>query len=248
MQITDIVDVYQYKTARMSWETQAPRDCHILSFQVCGRYDHTVSGEVLPVCSGDVFFINRKDPYTVKCYEKGYALCVSFLGEVTMPTRVWNASDNPAVYNLFLRMQKIKNVKKKSNYYLALSIIYEIMSIIANSDEKLATQSIPKDKIEIAKEYIAENLRDGDVSASHLSEMCGVSEKHFRTLFKKRYGTTPAQYTIDLRMSYAARLLLEGNFAVSEVAEMVGINDVYYFSKIFKKRFSVSPSHFKKAD
>jgi AraC-like DNA-binding protein len=91
-----------------------------------------------------------------------------------------------------------------------------------------------------------EGLRDGDISSARLSEMCEMSEKHFRTLFKRRYGTTPAQYAIDLRMRDAARLLMEGNFAVSEVAEMVGIHDVYYFSKIFKKRFSVSPSSFKK--
>ena len=243
MQINNIEAIYKYASQRTSWETPAPREQYILSYQVCGRYDHTVGDEIISVGAGDVFFINRHDAYTVKCVEKGYAVCVNITGACDLPTRVWSAHDTPA-FSLFSRLEKIKSVEKKSNYLLALSIIYEIFSICARLDEK-SGDSAP-DKIERAREYIAEHLCEGEILVSDLGKMCGISEKHFRTLFSRRYGTTPAQYIIDARMSMAQRLLSEGSFAVSEVSEMVGINDVYYFSRLFKKRFGTSPSSFRK--
>ena len=82
------------------------------------------------------------------------------------------------------------------------------------------------------------------VSPSELSAMCEITPKHFRNQFKKLYGTTPTQYVIDLRLNKAAELLIEGGFSVGEAAEMVGFSDIYYFSKLFKKRFLCVPSEF----
>lgn len=70
------------------------------------------------------------------------------------------------------------------------------------------------------------------------AQLCGISEKHFRSLFK----VTPTQYIMRLRLDTAVKLLQQGGFAIGEIAEMVGIPDTYYFSKSFKKQFRVRPS------
>ena len=243
MLITDVCAIYQYQTARLAWENIGPRKMHFLAYQVVGRYDHSINGNIYSARKDNLLFINQADSYTVKCYEQGYCFCVSFYAETDMPTTVWDMGNNPIVKNLFLRLMGIKNLSNKHNYYLALSILYEIMSIITSPKTPNPTNS-PSDSVELAAQYITEHLTDNNLNTAKLAELCCISEKYFRTLFKKRYNTTPTQYIIHLRLNTAAKLLHIGGFTVAEIATMVGIPDVYYFSKLFKKHFGVSPSKY----
>ena len=102
----------------------------------------------------------------------------------------------------------------------------------------------PAERIGLALSYIAEHFTDSALQTKTLAKLCGVSEKYFRTLFKKRYGVTPTQYVIQLRLNAALKYLDYGGYTVAEIAEQVGIPDVYYFSKLFKRKFGVSPSKF----
>lgn len=244
MLITDIFSIYSYTPTRQRWESVGPRHQHYLAYQVSGRYDHTFESSLLRVKSGSVVFINRKDSYSVRALEDGYSLCVAFSADTELESTVWNLENSAGVYNLFLKLMQIKNLERKSNLYRATALIYEILSLLCRGTESESSSGI--DRIELARDYISDHIAEGEILSSTLAEIVGVSEKHFRNTFKNHYGVTPTQYMIDLRMNMAAAFLSEGRFAVSEVAELVGIFDVYYFSKLFKKRFSVSPSQFAK--
>lgn len=54
-----------------------------------------------------------------------------------------------------------------------------------------------------------------------------------------------AELLIGLRLNEAARLLSSGTHNVKQAAEAVGILDIYYFSRLFKKRFLCPPSNFR---
>jgi YesN/AraC family two-component response regulator len=49
---------------------------------------------------------------------------------------------------------------------------------------------------------------------------------------------------VDIRIRKAKELLTEG-FNVTETAERSGFNDIYYFSKCFKKHEGISPTTYK---
>lgn len=75
---------------------------------------------------------------------------------------------------------------------------------------------------------------------------------YVRKLFKKETGVTPHEYLISKRME-RARELLSGrltnrysNYSVSQIAELCGFSEPLYFSRVFKKRYGVSPSEYKK--
>lgn len=246
MIITDIVSIHQYQTTRAAWENFAPRQHHYLAYQVTGRYDHTVDGKVYSASAGKLLFINKKDSYSVKRFEQGYSICAVFSADTDTPTGVWDMRANPVVYDLFLRLLQLKNLEDKRNYYLAFSILYEIFSILCKTEQPQKPTDSPAERISLAVEYIAEHFADGEIKNETLAKLCGVSEKYFRTLFKQRYQTTPTQYIINLRLNTAVKYLDYGGYTVAEIAEAVGIPDVYYFSKLFKRKFSVSPSNYKR--
>ena len=48
-------------------------------------------------------------------------------------------------------------------------------------------------------------------------------------------------------MDRARVLLTETDLSIRQVADRVGYPDVYYFSKVFKKRFSAPPGRYRKS-
>lgn len=83
-----------------------------------------------------------------------------------------------------------------------------------------------------------------DIKVCELCAMVGVDRSYLSRLFKKRMGTSIQQYLISVRLDRASQLLREG-YRVTEASNLVGYNDVFNFSKIFKKRFAMSPMEYK---
>ena len=75
-----------------------------------------------------------------------------------------------------------------------------------------------------------------------------VSLNHFNRLFRKYHQTSPHHCVIRARMRKAAELLLNTNASVAEIALAVGLENEFYFSRLFKKRFSLPPDWTKISD
>lgn len=243
--IHDVSSIHNYQTDKKTWSNDTKRTCHFLAYQVEGCYEHNFKDDTLMVEKNTMFFINKNDLYTVRALKHGYAICIAFYGDIDFKSAILNCSDNPHAYNLFKKLLLLRRLDLESARCVAISILYELFSLFFQKKENVYTTSSVKGKMEKVKNYILLNYRDKTFESKELASLCGVGVKRFRELFKQHYKTTPAQYVINLRLNAAARLLTDGGLSVSKVAESVGFLDVYYFSKLFKKRFSCSPTQFK---
>ncbi len=64
--------------------------------------------------------------------------------------------------------------------------------------------------------------------------------------FKKATGTTLHQYQLDNKLSMARALLMtEEAITLKKIAALYGFCDEYHFSRLFKKKYGVSPSVFR---
>ncbi|MDO5424906.1 MAG: response regulator [Eubacteriales bacterium] len=75
-----------------------------------------------------------------------------------------------------------------------------------------------------------------------LSEMFFLNMSYCSELFKKVTGKTFSEYLMAMRMEAAMEMLQCSDATVSEVAEKTGFSDSYYFCKVFKKYFGISPN------
>lgn len=95
---------------------------------------------------------------------------------------------------------------------------------------------------------IGDNLVNSDFDLSAYLRSLPFSEDYLRRLFQRAYGLTPLNFLTDLRLSRAAQLLASGDRAslsVIDVARSCGYRDPLYFSRMFKKKFGVSPSGYR---
>ncbi|MFA7230146.1 MAG: AraC family transcriptional regulator [Victivallaceae bacterium] len=74
----------------------------------------------------------------------------------------------------------------------------------------------------------------------------GISYPHFRRLFRKHTGSPPGQYMIECRLRGAASQLLRSDTQISVIAENCGFEDEFYFSRLFKQHYQLSPLNYRK--
>lgn len=85
-----------------------------------------------------------------------------------------------------------------------------------------------------------------DLSAGKIAKELDLSVPYLSTLFKREVGKTITEFVLDRRMSMAAQLLKTTELQIQTIALYTGIVDVQYFSKLFKKTFSISPSEYRR--
>lgn len=78
------------------------------------------------------------------------------------------------------------------------------------------------------------------------AKMANLSKDRYMHLFKKTMGVSPYAYVLNIRFAKAAELLCETHLPIAEVARQIGIDDPLYFSRMFKKRFTLSPQDYRR--
>lgn len=78
-----------------------------------------------------------------------------------------------------------------------------------------------------------------------LAAQFALSPNYCSSLFTKITGMTFSQYITRLRMEKASLLLQNPNLPISDIAELIGYDDQIYFSKVFKKYYSFTPSQYR---
>ena len=82
------------------------------------------------------------------------------------------------------------------------------------------------------------------LTLTSLAVRFGVSKSYVARLFRTCLSTTVSAYIHSVKMQHAAEMLKLSALNVSEIAEYLGYSNVYYFSRLFKKYYFVSPSKF----
>lgn len=70
-----------------------------------------------------------------------------------------------------------------------------------------------------------------------------LSPFYISKIFKSETGDAPIRHLINIRLEKAREMLENGwDGSIQETAAAVGYDDAYHFSKLFKKKYGISPS------
>lgn len=96
-----------------------------------------------------------------------------------------------------------------------------------------------------AIDYICANL-NARLTATEISSAVFCSQSKLSALFHKEMGQTLAAYVSELLLSDAKNQLSYTQKSIGKISESLGFCDQFYFSRIFRKRFGISPSEYRK--
>lgn len=85
------------------------------------------------------------------------------------------------------------------------------------------------------------------LSVEDIARRIGVSEVHFRRLFRAGMGMSPTEYRTCVRVSRAKALLKQNILSLTEIAARTGFASTSYFIKVFRQRTGVTPAAYRAA-
>lgn len=100
-------------------------------------------------------------------------------------------------------------------------------------------------QIRNALEYINQSYMDL-IRIEDLASVCGLSETHFRRIFKELINMTPSDYLNLVRIQHACEFMRTTNMAMDEVSSHVGFENPTSFTRNFKKFLNMTPYQWKK--
>lgn len=99
-----------------------------------------------------------------------------------------------------------------------------------------------KDDNILIHNYIINNLQN-NITLNELANLIPMHPNYFIRYFKKHFETTPIDYINTLRLRKSLTLLeSERKMSIAQIASIVGFNDYRYFTKLFKKKYTIPPS------
>ena len=144
--------------------------------------------------------------------------------------------------DLFSRITKSALSAKERNSIYERSLFTEILSLLFQLFNGTQYNYSNVRKIESVINYKAENYTQ-DLSLKELADYARISPSYFGNIFKKVTGKSAIDYLIEMRINKAKTLLLDG-FTVSETSRRTGFNDIFYFSRAFKRHEGISPRQY----
>lgn len=227
-----------------------------------GRYDYHLllvnSGELEVECADKCTILKRGNfviykPGQKQCYKAisetsylwmhfGGTSADEILSSYSLDNGLYLTEYNMTVFSAYSYLIQQYNQPNLRNYTNGTLLI--LLAHIANMVKDAHTKKIPEAISEIIT-YINMNYNKQH-TIEELSQKVGYSKSRFSHLFKEITSMTPLTYLNDIRLRNACEMLMGTTYPIGEIALCCGFEDQLYFCRVFKKKYNISPSEYRR--
>ena len=221
----------------------ASREYYLLHYVFSGKGRYKVNGKCYSVAKGQIFIIH---PYQFTQYEADsitpWHYCwIGFQCSLALPELLQNdVISVPEVEHIFHAMKESNHIEQAREFYIC-GKIYELFALLDKKNNR--PQNKTYEYILKAKNYIDSNYVN-QISVESIAASLNLDRSYFSTAFKKHTGKSPQRYIVDFRLEKAAELMAVHNYKPGEAALSAGYTDIFNFSKMFKRKFGLSPTEY----
>lgn len=158
------------------------------------------------------------------------------------------------LFKLCASMEAENAVRRQGRYFMLKSYLIQMLLLVIREQCEPMERPRGYPFESASRKYVAEQVisyiedhYSERISLDQIAENMYLSPFYISRIFKGETGSTPIRHLINLRLE-KAKALLEGGYqgSIQEVAALVGYDDAYHFSKLFKKKYGISPSQVRK--
>lgn len=138
--------------------------------------------------------------------------------------------------------------QKSFGYQISLKgHLYQMFYLIISSAQNKHPLSHNKknlEKLKLILSYIQEHYAS-PITIDEIADACHYSSSHFMKFFKENMGISFVQYLNDYRLNLAADMLRGNTDSVLEIALRTGFDNLSYFTRMFKKKYGLTPGKYR---
>lgn len=217
----------------------AVRQFVLLHCVISGKGSYSCGGVTYPVGAGQIFRIlpGEETVYRADLESPWYYCWIGFDG--TLAKRM---AEMPPVFTVsesFVR--RIRSLAEQGNgsEYRLSALLFQLYDELFSAEKPLGNDYVRmiRDHIDIA--YM------NRISIEDLAAQLHLNRRYLTRLFHEETGMSIRDYLLQTRM-HAAEEYLKAGLSVGETAERCGYEDMFLFSKLFKRHYGSSPLAWKK--
>lgn len=141
----------------------------------------------------------------------------------------------------------LNNFQSYDQYLESRGILMQLFSRFIKPGKRQSEKKLKSyRRLASVKQYIDKHLAE-KLSVEELAASVYLHPDYFSRLFLEINGVRPLDFINNKRLERAQILLATTALTITEIALKVGIPNVSYFNRLFKKRFQITPSAFRKA-
>jgi len=196
-----------------------------------------------------IFFVNPKQVHNWDYSEnsEGYVLVVdkSLAIELNMEHQIPYIDLDKFTAQLLEPVFRNLMAEHKSKNDTSIDIQYlnKIIERFAENNNSILTHSNPT--FNTFKALVVNDIKQNRQVEDYAVSL-HLSVEDLNTLTKQIAGVSAKQYILDLKITEAKRFLIYSSYNINEIAFNLGFEDPSYFSRIFRKKTSCSPTAFLK--
>lgn len=148
---------------------------------------------------------------------------------------------------LILFKNLLETVQSGSSGYhqVITGITLQILGLVNAISNNEDYANDPNSKLIAKARFLMRETIEQPMDIEALAKELPMGYSKFRKVFKEITGKSPNQYYLDIRLKKAQDLLTSTNLNVDEIAWQTGFEEIFYFSKLFKKKNGVSPKAYR---
>ena len=205
---------------------------------------------------GKLYLIPAHTPSVYSCPDKMYLHFFHFTATLLGVMNIFDVfecdyeitpEEPNAIQYMWDKFHKARQSDNPGGLIQADGLIREFLAMfMATAHEEKQTSRIQQIlRFSEVLAYIKNNL-ERQISLDELAEIMRLQPRYFANLFTRHIGVSPVRYIRQLRMERAQQMLWESKLTVQKIAHAIGFEDVFYFSRMFKKSNGMSPSEFRR--
>lgn len=217
------------------------RTYYLVHYVVSGTGNLYAGKKCYTVNPGQIFIIKPDEitTYTADKENPWHYIWIGFDGKLADKLKKLKKRVVDYPETTFFDLLKCAKKNNTAEEY-AVSKLFELFSVLLEQD----TKEVKYEKM--AYDYICANYMN-KINIDDISDLVGVNRNYLSRLFKQSYGITMQQFLINTRLTHSIALLKD-NIPVAQAANLVGYDDVFNYSKMFKKNYGVSPKNYVKRE
>ncbi|HZK34648.1 MAG TPA: AraC family transcriptional regulator [Bacillota bacterium] len=245
------------RKATPSWQIKKDRiNFHDLTYIYRGKAIYFVDGVRYELKEGDVIYIPRGSTRQATTHpdEKMHSYAFNFDinstdNDVdTLPLPIAMSMPKDPYFMQLLQEYNIVWLERKDGFKiravgLFLVILHHLYTRSSPQNEPMPAVD---QRVERIKEYILNNYHR-KITKEELSDLVQLHPVYMGSLFRKKAEYTINEYTQRIRINKACDMLSTDEYSVNETALRCGFDDIFYFSKVFKRITGFPPSAWSKS-
>lgn len=124
---------------------------------------------------------------------------------------------------------------------LATALAVRVARLSGERVEEPRPGALPMHKLRRVIDLIEARL-DRGATLDEMASLVGLSRHHFARAFKQATGTSPHRFLLERRLERAKASIERGNEPLSAIAARLGFADQSHLTRLFKRRYGVTPA------